>query len=345
MKTTYSVLGAMAGSSMDGLDLILATFSHAKSWNYTIESCATIPYESLLYKELREAKSKSPEEQKKLDISFGHWIATIILDFLNGRKPDLMAVHGHTLIHAPERAVSWQLGDGKEIASITGIPTITAFRSLDVKNGGQGAPLVPFGDFTLFKSFDACLNLGGIANVSILASKTAWDICPCNQVLNYYSNLLGHDYDKGGLLARKGDLNSDFMSKLEEISYFKQSPPKSLPNAFISKNMMDSTEPFNGLRTYTEFIAQQIKKDLDDTKPGKLLITGGGTFNTFLVERIKDHLTDWKIVIPTADIISYKEALVFAFLGLKKSRGENNVLRSVTGALMDSSSGVIHLPE
>ena len=345
MKTSYSVLGAMAGSSMDGLDLSLVRFNYDNSWKYLIESCETISYPRDLYHSLSQASSYSMELQKKLDISFGNWIAQVIRGFLKERRPDLLAVHGHTVTHAPRKKISWQLGDGKQIAFVTGIPTVTEFRSLDVENGGQGAPLVPFGDFNLFSEYDACLNLGGIANVSISATQSAWDICPCNQVLNYYANKLGRAYDNRGALSRSGEIDATLYARLEEISFFNQQPPKSLPNSFIPVSVLDSTDPIIGLRTYTEFISRQIARDLSMNKPGKLLITGGGAFNTFLIEEIKKHLSKWDIVLPDTSIISYKEALIFAFLGLKKMRGEINVLRSVTGAAADSSSGVIHVPE
>lgn len=334
----------MAGSSMDGLDLCLATFTKKGKWQYSIERCDTIPYEHALYEKLKGSHRKTAKEQQELDVLFGNWIGETINIFLSGEKPELLAVHGHTVRHAPHEKVSWQLGEGKRIATVTGIPTITDFRSLDVQNGGQGAPLVPFGDFELFSEADACLNLGGIANISIAASKTAWDICPCNQVLNQYSNTYGREYDEGGDIARTGELDSTFISNLKEISFFQTPPPKSLPNSFIPLELLQSIPAQNGLRTYIEFISLQIKADLTNIHPGKLLVSGGGVFNSFMMERIASQLPDWQILVPEANIISYKEALIFAFLGLMKMQGKVNVLRSVTGASKDSCSGTIHLP-
>ena len=345
MKTRYTVLGAMAGSSMDGLDLALVDFKYTGTWEYTIRKYDTIPYGEELHKKLKNAPAESLENQKKLDLLFGKWIGRSINKFLPESIPDILAVHGHTLIHAPKKKVSWQIGDGRQISSITGVPTITEFRSYDIQNGGQGAPLVPFGDFELFGEFDACLNLGGIANVSVLKEKKAWDICPCNQVLNFYANKIGKAYDGEGKLSRHGKIDQAFLSKIEALSFFKQPPPKSLPNSFISASLLNEVDHTTGLRSYTTFIANQIASDLNKLEPGKLLITGGGAFNSFLIQQIKSSLGAWEVIRPKNELISYKEALIFAFLGLKKFRGEINVYRSVTGAAMDSCSGEIHLPK
>jgi len=344
MKTIYSVLGVMAGSSMDGLDITLASFRKGGKWSFEIKKCETIPYETQLYVQLKESPNKSHENQRELDVDFGKWIGAKVNKFIGENKVDLISVHGHTLIHAPQDNISRQLGDGKTIAGITNIPTVTNFRSEDIQKGGQGAPLVPLGDFELFTDFEACLNLGGIANISIRDEKKAWDICPCNQILNYFANKLGENYDKEGQLAEKGTLDQNFISKMLEIPYFHLPPPKSLPNAFIKQSVLDSNDPRNGLRSYSEFIAQQIATDLKPYRTGKLLVTGGGSFNNFLVSRIQKSLPNWKVIIPDISIIAYKEALIFAFLGLKKILGEVNVLRTVTGAVSDSSSGTIHHP-
>ncbi|MDE0470673.1 MAG: anhydro-N-acetylmuramic acid kinase [Ekhidna sp.] len=345
MKTTYSVLGVMAGSSMDGLDIALVSFRKGKNWSFQIKNHKTIPYENQLYLRLKESPDTSYEHQRALDIDFGKWTGIKINKFIEGRAVDLISVHGHTLVHSPKNKISRQLGDGKTIAEVTNIQTVTSFRSEDIQKGGQGAPLVPLGDFELFLDFEACLNLGGIANISIRDEKSAWDICPCNQILNYYASKLGKAYDNEGQLAEKGKLDHEFVNKILKMPYFHLSPPKSLPNAFIKHSFLDLIDPRDGLRSYSEFIANQISADLKPYRNGKLLVTGGGGFNNFLVSRIQKSLPDWKVVIPHTSIIAYKEALIFAFLGLKRILGEVNVLRSVTGAVSDSSSGTIHHPE
>lgn len=346
MKKEYQVVGGMAGSSMDGLDLAHITFiNEHQEWDFEIKKCQTIAYSDELFKKLENASRIDLSKQKELDLEFGNWIAATINKFNGQHDIDLLAIHGHTVLHKPEERISWQLGSGEIIARETGIIAVTDFRDEDVKLGGQGAPLVPFGDFILFDEYDACLNLGGISNISIKELGIAGDICPCNQVLNFYARKLGNDFDEDGNLARKGQLDLDFSNKLNSVPFFKKPFPKSLPNQFLSEELLNSTDPFNGLRTYTEFIGSQIAKTLVDVKRGKLLITGGGAFNSYLVETLAKELPNWDIHIPSNDIISFKEAIIFGFLGLKKSLGEVNILRSVTGASRDTSSGVIHLPK
>lgn len=345
MKTNYFVLGAMAGSSMDGLDLVLATFRQGTTWSYTIHKTQTVPYPSSLIAQLSEAPRLPSSAQHELDRAFGEWMAHQICAFVKDETPELLAIHGHTVVHQPEKKISWQLGDGATIASIVGVPTVTSFRTLDVQKGGQGAPLVPMGDFDLFTSYDACLNLGGIANISVKKSKKAWDICPCNQVLNHYAGKLGRSFDDQGMMAREGTIDVPFLEALQQKAFFDCPPPKSLPNQFFTATQLDVVSPKVGLRTYTAFFAQQIAKDLRGVRPGRLLITGGGAFNRFLVAEIATHLPKWKTEVPSASLISFKEALIFAYLGLKKWRGEINVLCSVTGARTDSSSGALHIPK
>ncbi len=333
---------------MDGLDLALTVFRYEEGvWSFEIVNSTTYSYPEEIYTRLKSATKSSPQIQHQIDIDFGVWIARQAHDFLNGEKVDLFAIHGHTLIHSPEQGVSWQLGSGRKIADSTGILTISNFRTEDIGLGGQGAPLVPLGDFLLFGEYDACLNLGGIANLSIKDLKTAGDICPCNQVLNYYANRLGHVYDAEGSLARVGHLDLEFYKAVESQNYFDLPFPKSLPNDFLSVDLLDTVEALTGLRTYVDFISDQVAKTLDqiNTSKPRLLITGGGAFNSFLVEQIKSRLPAWQVILPSIDIVCQKEALIFGFLGLKKLLGEINVLSSVTGALSDTSSGVIHDPK
>lgn len=336
----------MAGSSMDGLDLSHVVFSiEPKGWNYQLKKCETIFYDKGIFSRLKNAHRLDRDEQESIDVEFGNWIGEKVSRFKNDiEQIDLAGIHGHTLIHKPEDEISWQLGRGDIIAKIIKLPTVTEFRTEDVKNSGQGAPLVPFGDFTLFEGYDACLNLGGIANISLKESQTAWDICPCNQVLNYFSNKLGKSFDQGGELAEKGQMNLAFYSAISKIDFFHQSPPKSLPNHFINQSLLDPVDPTDGLYTYCQIIAEQINQSLEDPSPGKLLVTGGGAFNEFLISKIESELKGWEVIIPDSKLIDFKESLIFAFLALKRFRNEVNVLASVTGAAKDSSSGVIHLP-
>ncbi|MFK7954007.1 MAG: anhydro-N-acetylmuramic acid kinase [Ekhidna sp.] len=347
MKTQYSSLGIMAGSSMDGLDIVHSNFKKIEGkWTYEVEKRKTVPYNLEVYDRLKASSKMVHQEQKLLDIDFGVWISDCIKEFIgkDDIELDFIAIHGHTVIHEPHRGISWQLGSGEEISKRTGITTITEFRTEDISLGGQGAPLVPVGDFYLFDEFDACLNLGGIANISVKKNRMAWDISPCNQVLNFYASKLGESYDENGYLSRSGEVDMDFIRRIEQNDYFNCQPPKSLPNEFLKRELLDQISPRNGLRSMTEFVVKQIAKDINEMEGSnlKMLVTGGGAHNDFLVERIKYHLPNWEITIPTPDLIDFKEAIVFAFLGALRFAGKVNTLASVTGATKDSSSGVIH---
>ncbi|GAB4233897.1 MAG: anhydro-N-acetylmuramic acid kinase [Ekhidna sp.] len=346
-NTTYRVLGAMAGSSMDGLDVAIVHFQFGgNAWSFKLERAETIAYPDTLFSRLAAAPGASLPAQKQLDEDFGAWIGSTLREFVADEPIALAAVHGHTIVHAPGDGISWQLGKGEVIANQLPLPVISDFRTKDIQLGGEGAPLVPYGDFQLFHAYDACLNLGGIANVSLRKQQIAWDICPCNQVLNSFSGKLGMAFDHNGTIASTGNLDEAFIRQIRELSYFHQPPPKSLPNHFIPSKLLN-LHPKNGLRSFTEFIALQIANDLQpyQAKNQKLLVTGGGAFNRYLIERIRHHLKSWEVILPEPDIINFKEAIIFAFLGLLRFRNEVNVLKSVTGATSDSSSGVIHLPK
>lgn len=349
----FKVIGLMSGSSLDGVDIAYVNFSHDnRRWFFNIIEAGNIPYTSSWKEKLSSAFDKSPEELKKLDIEYGQYLGTITKKFINkyDLDPKLIASHGHTIFHRPEEHYTLQIGDGDEIARATGIVTINDFRSEDVKKGGQGAPLVPIGDKHLFAEYPICLNIGGIANVSydIEDRRIAYDICMANQLLNYLANKLGYDYDNNGNLARQGDVNEMLLNKLNDNAYYTQEAPKSLGREFFERNqryIIDSCEIDikDVIATATEYVAHQITAATNHLEKSKMLITGGGAKNNYLVERITS-LSKHEIIIPDTMIIDYKEALIFAFLGALKLEDKTNVLSSVTGASSDSSSGNICLP-
>ncbi|WP_420317435.1 anhydro-N-acetylmuramic acid kinase [Ekhidna sp.] len=343
-NSTYNVIGVMAGSSMDGLDIALVEFELISgSWKFELKKGVTKPYNDQLIFQLENSSWLSHADKLELDTHFGEWISQQILEVSDFWNADLIAVHGHTVIHEPENGISWQLGRGEIIAKKCNVTTITDYRTEDIRLGGQGAPLVPFGDFVLFDQYDACLNLGGICNVSVRESHLAWDICPCNQVLNFFAKKLGKEYDRDGLLARQGKLDQGFYDHLSSFDFFSKPPPKSLANNYLRDQLLSDINPYDGLFTYTHFIVDQISESLSD-KGSRLLVTGGGANNKYLIEILMERLTDWEVEIPSQDIVDFKEAIIFGFLGVKRFRNEVNVLSSATGASKDSSSGVIHLP-
>ena len=336
----------MAGSSLDGLDVAYVSLSKDKEWSFQLLDSETFKYDDHIAKLLSDSHKMTRAEQLELDNVFGNWIAKKVDEF-DARDCDLIAVHGHTVLHEPHDQVSWQLGDGAVIANQTDKMVITTFRSEDVRLEGEGAPLVPMGDFNLFSSYEGCLNLGGIANLSIRDKGIAWDVCPCNQVLNHFANLVGLPFDDKGSQARIGEIDESWMSRLRVDDYFERKPPKSLPNHFFSNNLLNGVDPLTGLRSYSTFIAEEIKSAAATylESGSRILVTGGGAFNTYLVELLNDNKNQLVFELPEEQIINYKEAIVFAFLGVLKLREEVNVLASVTGATRDSSSGVIHIPK
>lgn len=350
----FKVIGLMSGSSLDGVDIAYVNFSHDnRRWFFNIVEAGNIPYTSSWKEKLSSAFDKDAEELKKLDIEYGQYLGTITKRFIDKYElaPKLIASHGHTIFHRPEEHYTLQIGDGNEIANITGITTINDFRSVDVEKGGQGAPLVPIGDKYLFADYPICLNIGGIANVSydIDDKRIAYDICMANQLLNYLANKLGYDYDNNGNFSRQGRVNEMLLNKLNDNAYYTQKAPKSLGREFFEDNqryIIDNCDIDikDVMATATEYVAHQITVATNHLEKSKILITGGGAKNNYLIERI-EALSKHEIVIPDTMIIDYKEALIFAFLGVLKMEGKTNVLSSVTGASSDSSSGNICLPQ
>ena len=350
----FKVIGLMSGSSLDGVDIAYVNFSHDnKRWFFQIVEAGNIPYTEEWKNKLSEAFNKSEAELKELDIEYGKFLGKVTKKFIKKYEfdPKLIASHGHTIFHAPEKSYTLQIGNGQEIANATGITTINDFRTEDVKKGGQGAPLVPIGDKYLFADFPICLNIGGIANVSydIDGQRIAYDICMANQMLNYLASKLGYDYDNNGNFARQGIVNQELLNIFNDNAYYDKDAPKSLGREFFEKyqhEIIDNSDlPVKDLlATATEHIACQIVKATDSLDTSKMLITGGGAKNNFLIERIR-KMSKHEIVIPDTMIIDYKEALIFAFLGTLKLEGKINVLSSVTGASSDSSSGNICLPQ
>ncbi len=350
LNTKMRVIGIMSGTSLDGLDIAFCEFEvYDKSYNYSILNAKTINYSKHWKEKLTNVKNTSAEQYFKLNAEYGKFIAENINEFLKGvvEIPDAIASHGHTVFHQPQFGFSTQIGCGATIAAHTGTTTVCDLRSLDVANGGQGAPLVPIGDKLLFGKYEACLNIGGIANISFddkRGKRIAYDICEANMLLNYLAEKTGQDYDKGGDIARSGKVNSELLDKLNSQSYYSQTGAKSIGREWFEQHILSLIEKSeieinDLLATSTEHIAQIIANDLDDKK--NVLVTGGGAFNTFLLERIKAKTT-CEIIIPDTETINFKEALIFAFLGYLRLNEKVNTLSSVTGAKSDSIGGAVY---
>ena len=349
---TYLAIGLMSGSSLDGIDLALVRLtSDGGHYAYTMVDAETLAYPEDWHKRLADAFLARPETLRPLDLEYGAYLGDCIKAFAtrHGVVPDFVASHGHTVFHKPEQRYTLQIGDGQAIADHCGLLTINDFRSEDVGKGGQGAPLVPIGDRLLFGDYTLCLNIGGIANISYehQGRRIAYDLCIANQALNWLAQREGLDYDKDGMLARQGHLDPALLARLNDAPYYRQAPPKSLGREFFEtfqRPLLEGVDTGTALATFTEHVALQIAQAVEAVPQGTLLATGGGALNTYLIERLQHH-THHRVVVPDRQTVNYKEALIFALLGLLRLEGSTNVLCSVTGAPTDSCSGRIWHPK
>ncbi|MEZ5197195.1 MAG: anhydro-N-acetylmuramic acid kinase [Bacteroidales bacterium] len=309
----------------------------------------TIPYPEKWVDCLSNLIYSSETNIESTHIEYGKYLGLLVKDFIHKHKvsPDFISSHGHTVFHQPEKGFTLQIGSGQAISDLLNLPVVFDFRTLDVQLGGQGAPLVPIGDKLLFGDYAACLNFGGIANISYEREKKriAFDICPFNMVLNHYARKLGFEYDDNGSLALSGRTHFELLKTLNELAYYHQEPPKSLGREWVEKFVIPLIDALNlptadVLRTFADHIVFQLEEVLKGIQAGRILITGGGAKNSYIVNQLQAKM-DSELVIPQELLVDYKEALVFAFLGVLRRRNEINCLSSVTGASRDSSSGAI----
>jgi anhydro-N-acetylmuramic acid kinase len=346
----YNVLGVMSGTSLDGIDIAHVTLVCKETWSFQIHIAETISYTAEMKNKLGEAIRYDKAGIIRFNKEYTAYLAVQINTFIEKNEiNNLLAVcsHGHTIFHQPQIKYTLQLGNLPQLAQLINHRVICDFRVQDLEFNGQGAPLVPVGDRLLFGTYDYCLNLGGFANMSFEenSQRLAYDICPVNVVLNYYSLKLGKEYDAGGAFARAGNVQASLLEQLNALDFYHQNAPKSLGMEWVNGNIFDILDQIENtydiIATFTEHAALQIAKQLKENTT--LLVTGGGAFNIYLLESLEKH-TNVKIIIPNSIIVENKEALIFALLGVLRLRNQNNCLASVTGADYDHSSGLIYLP-
>ncbi len=368
----YKVIGLMSGSSLDGLDIVFVELhENAGTWSFEIMAADCYEYDEEWKQKLKNAITLNALDYQLLHTAYGHYVGKEINRFIATNnlqyQVGLISSHGHTTFHVPLQKMTAQLGDGAAIAAQTNLAVVSDLRALDIAFGGQGAPIVPIGEKHLFKDFQMCLNLGGIANISFNQNDKyiAYDVCPANRVLNMIAAGVHKEYDAGGEMAALGNVHEGLLQKLNALDYYQQPFPKSLANNFGTDEVHPLIRSFglmhnDELRTCVEHIVQQVKKaivnnewsmvsgELENhhklqTSNLKLLVTGGGAFNTFLVQRLKDELQPLhiEVMIPEENIVKYKEALIMALIGVLRWRQEYNVLASVTGAERDSIGGAV----
>jgi len=357
----YRAIGLMSGSSMDGLDIIFTELQeNGGNWKYEIIHADCYSYPDDWIKKLKDATTLTALDYQLLHVEYGHYLGEQVNRFIAEHQLEyqvaLVASHGHTTFHIPAKKMTAQLGDGAAIAATTQLPVISDLRSLDIAFGGQGAPIVPIGERLLLGEYDYFLNLGGIANLSLNAENyLAFDICSANRVLNMLAGQAGKEYDSGGQMAAKGTVNNTLLEKLNALDYYKQASPKSLANDFGTDIVYPEVNSASlsledALSTYSEHIAIQIRNSIaglqqysNQTSNLKLLCTGGGAFNIFLVDRLKYHLQalNIEVIIPDVKLVKFKEALIMALFGVLRWREEANVMSSVTGATRNSVGGAM----
>lgn len=350
----YKVIGLMSGTSLDGVDIVFCTFRLANNkWSFRIKKAETYTYNKQWQHRLKTIHTVDAQTLAATDAELGVYFGKLIKEFITKHKlkPQLISSHGHTVFHQPHNGFTTQIGSGAHIAAITLVETVCDFRSKDVALGGQGAPLVPVGDKLLFGNYDFCLNLGGIANISFEKNKKriAFDICPVNMALNQLAAEAGKAFDKGGAIAAEGTINAALLKKLNALAFYRTSPPKSIGKEWYLKyvNGLISDKKISlpdRMRTVVEHIAVQIVNELENSANKKsLLVTGGGAHHTFLMQCLKEKAgSKIKIIIPGRELVNFKEALIFALLGVLRVRNEINVLRSVTGAKQNNTGGTIY---
>ena len=358
----YRVIGTMSGSSLDGLDIAFIELQEVSGrWTYNLRNAGCYAYPDEWIEKLSRATSLNSLEYQLLDAEYGKYCGELINRFIQENniqfQVQLISSHGHTTFHVPHKGISCQLGNGAAIAATTGINVVNNLRAMDVAFGGQGAPIVPIGERLLLGNYLYYLNLGGIANISLNHESRyiAFDICPANKVLNLLAKQSGQQFDDGGRMAEKGELNETLLDSLNDFEYYKMPYPKSLSNDFgidviyplIAKRNANTDDD---LRTYVEHICiqvlhavAQLQSDFNLSGEQKMLVTGGGARNVFLINRLKEMLGKLGVNIetPPDELIDFKEAIIMALIGVLRWREENNTLASVTGASRDSIGGSV----
>ncbi|HRC78296.1 MAG TPA: anhydro-N-acetylmuramic acid kinase [Bacteroidales bacterium] len=350
-KMEYNIIGMMSGTSCDGVDLVLVKYFNNNNWQFDVLKTQTFAYSHEWKNLLNNAFYLKGEEIINLNFRYSHYLSDLIREFLStiNANVDFISMHGHTIWHNPAAGYTYQLGHGGVIASDTSIPVICDFRSQDVGLGGEGAPLVPIGEKYLFTDYSVFLNLGGFSNATIIENReiiSAFDICPVNIILNYVTQKINLSYDNNGELARNGLIVDGLLTNLLKINDTFDN--HSLCREIVEKEFIPIIDKYADqftindlLRTIVEYVSITISNKLPQN--GRVLASGGGAHNKFLIERLT-NLYDGQIIIPNKEIIDYKEAIIFAFLGLLRWIGLPNTSTKVTHSAKESCSGAIYLP-
>ncbi|MCH2044694.1 MAG: anhydro-N-acetylmuramic acid kinase [Saprospiraceae bacterium] len=355
----YHAIGLMSGSSLDGLDLAYCQlkWENNKVQDWKILLADTLDFSPMWKARLQALPTQNALTFAKTDMYFGYYMAELVNTFIEQhtiQTIDFIASHGHTIFHDPDRRFSSQIGSGAALAALTKNRVISDFRSHDIALGGEGAPLAPLADHYLYPEYDHYINLGGIANISTCRKGvwTAFDVCYANQVLNHLAAELDLLYDKDGIIARSGNVEKPLFEELKKANFYKRKPPKSMSNEWIRKEVLPIYMQYecsvqDKLCTAVEHIVHELANAmyrLNHTTTNSILLTGGGTHNTYLVERLRhfSKLLDKDLVLPNPSHINYKEAVLIALLGVLRLEEIPNSLGEVTGASRNTVNGAIY---
>jgi len=346
------VLGIMSGSSLDGLDMALCDIREQEgSVAYDVIAYGGAAFPEELHDRLLHISSSTALSLAETHVRLGRFIGDQSKAFLETHGPaDLIASHGHTAFHQPKSGFTSQIGCGAWISAITGVPAIVDFRSKDVALGGHGAPLVPIGERDLFTGFDAYINLGGIANISVHqgGKVTGTDVCFCNQPLNHLAGLAGKAFDADGNMARAGKVDEDLLARMAHLPCLTTTAVFTLGREHFEQEVLpllndEGLSIPDRMATSVEHTARLLGKYMEGKSIQRCLVTGGGAFNGFLMERLRAS-TPVELVVPEERTVAFKEAIIFAYLGWLRWHGKPNALASVTGSSRDSIGGALYLP-
>jgi len=354
--TKYPVIGLMSGSSLDGLDLAVCNFymenGVLKKWE--LEYAETIPLPYHLKEQLYDPLALPFRQMEQLELELSEFFIECSISLIK-KFPSIALVgsHGHTVKHLPKEKITQQLGLLELMANEIALPVVGDFRQEDIQAGGVGTPMAPLADRDLFPGYDFYLNIGGIANISYVKDEAwqAFDVAPANQVLNYFAAKEGLEYDQDGDLAEEGSLSSELLNFLLLHPYITRSHPKSLDNEEVKNEWTKVIDKFelttrDSLYTYVEFLSLELQKTFAQAgkSKGKILLSGGGTHNKYLIERFKFHNPEIEFVFPQDQTINFKEAVLIAYAALLKSLETPNFIASVTGSSHDVIGGTLCTP-
>lgn len=353
------ILGMISGTSHDGIDACLVTFTHSgDSLSGVVEYAASTPYPAALRERLVAALPPAQttfEEVCRLDTLIGQRFADAAADALAGRDDvDLIVSHGQTVFHwvdGGHALGTLQIGQPAWIAERTGVPVLSDVRIRDITAGGHGAPLVSYLDALLLAGYAgraALLNLGGIANATIIdtgAEPVAYDIGPANTLIDAVvasGRLSDLGYDEGGRIAASGSTIDSLLDLLLADSYYDLPAPKSTGKEHFHAAYVDEAvrelglrpEPADLVATMTELTVRVVARDLKARGVDLLVVSGGGSHNPILMDGLRQALPGVEVA-STGDYgapSDHKEAIAFALIGWCTAHGLPGTIASATGA-------------